>query len=318
MNCWENLPEKFLQKLTLLIPEEEKEQILASFCDEKPLAIRINTLKTSDTKVKQVFSENNIAIASVVWYSDAYLVLNATTRQLTDLDIYKQGHFYIQNLSSMLPALVLDPKSGEIILDLCAAPGSKTTQMATMMQNTGTIIANDRSRQRVFKLQANLKEQGVTNTKVMSNPGEILWKKYPNYFDKVLVDVPCSMEGRFLASDQETYRDWSAKKVKLLSQSQKWLLRSAVTATKPGGTIVYSTCTLSPEENEEVLEWLLKTEPYPLTIEKINIPNLSLQPALQTWNNHALSKEIENATRIFPDEIMEAFFVAKIKKSSLS
>ncbi len=318
MNCWENLPEKFLQKLALLVPEEKKEQILASFCNEKPLSVRINTLKASDIQVKQVFLENNIAITSVPWYADAYIVTNATTRQLTDLEIYKQGHFYIQNLSSMIPAIVLNPKPRETILDLCAAPGSKTTQMAAMMQNTGIIIANDRSRQRIFKLQANLKEQGVTNTKVMSNPGEIMWKKYPNYFDKVLVDVPCSMEGRFLASDEETYRDWSPKKVKLLSQSQKWLLRSAITATKPGGTIVYSTCTLSPEENEEVLEWLIKTEPYPITIEKITIPHLNMQPALATWNNHDLSKAIENANRILPDQTMEAFFIAKIKKTALS
>lgn len=182
------------------------------------------------------------------------------------------------------------------------------------MQNTGTIIANDRSKQRVFKLQANLRAQRVTNTKTMTIPGEIIWKKFPNHFDKILVDAPCSMEGRFLSTDKDSYKDWSPKKIKLLAQSQKWLLRSAITATKPGGTIVYSTCTLSPEENEEVLDWLIKTEQYPLTIEHISLPGLKSEYAQNIWDNKTMDERISQAIRILPDRTMEAFFVAKIKK----
>ncbi len=314
MEDWELLPEKFLLKLEELAPKELQNDIVESFCHAKPVSIRINTLLSTQEAVLPILQANNISVTPVPWYADAFMVDVTDKKQLTDLDIYKQGHFYIQNLSSMLPALVLDPKPGETILDLCAAPGSKTTQMAMLMHNRGTIIANDRSRQRNFKLLANIKEQGVTNTTVMSKPGEIFWKFYPNHFDKVLVDVPCSMEGRFLATDKATYEDWSPKKVKMLSQSQKWLLRSAVTATKPGGTIVYSTCTLSPEENEEVLDWLVKTEPYPLTIESIHIPHLSSSHGLTSWNKHTFSEKMRGALRIFPTRQMEGFFVAKITK----
>lgn len=314
MEDWELLPEKFLLKLEELAPKELHNEIVESFCHAKPVSIRINTLLSSKEAVIAELQAHHIAITPVSWYEDAFLVDITDKKLLTDMDIYKQGHFYIQNLSSMLPALVLNPKPNETVLDLCAAPGSKTTQMAMMMQNSGKIVANDRSRQRNFKLLANLKEQGVTNTTVMSKPGEIFWKFYPNYFDKVLVYAPCSMEGRFLATDTATFEDWSPKKVKMLSQSQKWLLRSAVTATKPGGTIVYSTCTLSPEENEEVLDWLLKTEPYPLTIEPIHIPQLSSHQGLTSWNKHTFSDSMRGAMRIFPNTHMEGFFVAKITK----
>src|SRR6185437_11372051 len=122
--------------------------------------------------------------------------------------------------------------STDVILDMTASPGSKTTQMATLMHNQGKIIANDKSRQRVFRLKANLKQQGVTNTDTFSLPGEFLWRKFPEVFDEVLLDAPCSMEGRISLLDEESYKDWSVKKVKELANLQKWLIRSAVSCVK--------------------------------------------------------------------------------------
>lgn len=315
MLCWERLPEKFIERLeNVIVDEKEQESVLTSFCKKKPLTVRINTLKTSREKLLEEMKQDAISLMPVTWYNDAFVAENVTSEQLTNLNTYKQGHFYIQNLSSMIPALALNPTNGEQLLDLCAAPGSKTTQLATLMQNTGKLIANDKSKQRLYKLNANVKQQGVTNVKTISLPGEIIWKRYPNFFDKTLVDAPCSMEGRFFAEDEETYRDWSLKKIKLLSHMQRWLLRSAVTATKPGGVIVYSTCTISPEENEEVIDWLLKTEMYPLDIEPLKITNLPAGNPLLEWKNKQFDKRIKNCRRILPNDIMEGFFVAKIKK----
>src|SRR3989344_419590 len=137
----------------------------------------------------------------------------------------------------MIPALILNPKPGEKVLDICAAPGSKTTQIAAMMENKGELVANDINQIRVYKLESNLKMQGVTNVIVTKLPAEAIWKKVPEQFDKTLVDVPCSMEGIFYCGDPKTFTHWSTKKVHYLAKHQKLILRSAVSATKPGGTI---------------------------------------------------------------------------------
>ena len=150
-------------------------------------------------------------------------------------------------------------------------------------------------------------------TYLISSRGETLWKKFPEYFDRTLVDVPCTMEGRIQCDDPKTYEDWSTKKIKQLSMLQKYLLRSAISATKPGGVIVYSTCTLEPEENEEVIDWVLKREKGAIEIEKITIPGLELKSGISAWNK-PFDPQITNTARIIPSGQMEGFFIAKIRK----
>lgn len=309
-----DLPIQFQEKLIILFGEEKAKTLLQTFCFAKPITIRINTLNASKEQVLQFFDKQNIQYSSVPWFDLAFIIHNATTRELTDLEIYKQGFFYIQNLSSMIPALVLDPQKDEKVLDLAAAPGSKTTQMAAMMNNEGEIIANDVSRTRMFKLQDNLSQQGVSNTKVITGPGERVWQKYPEYFDKVLVDVPCSMEGRFVCGDIFSYKDWSLKKVKILAKQQQWLLRSAISATKVGGLIVYSTCTISPEENEGVIDWLIKKEKANVEIEEIFIKDLEKNEAISSFGEKKYNPEVVKTLRILPSQKMEGFYVAKIRK----
>ncbi|WDC84105.1 RsmB/NOP family class I SAM-dependent RNA methyltransferase [Caloramator sp. mosi_1] len=173
------------------------------------------------------------------------------------LDIYKEGYIYIQSLPSMIPPLVLDPKNGEKVLDMTAAPGSKTTQMAAMMNNEGYILANELDKIRCERLKYNVELQGASIVEVVNGRGEQLGDKYPEEFDKVLLDSPCSGEGRFNIKDVKTYRFWSPKEVNRLSNLQKKLMLSAYKALKKGGIMVYSTCTLNRKENEEVLEWAL-------------------------------------------------------------
>lgn len=310
----EVLPEKFLEKLDAFLPEEKKEKVLESFTERHPSTFRANTLKVSADELQKKLSELGIETERVAWYPDAFILKNVPQKVLTETELYKEGYFYVQSLSSMIPPLVLEPNDTDLVLDETAAPGSKTTQMAAMMHNKGTIIANDKSKVRMFKLQANLKIQGVTNAQVFSLPGEFLWKKYPEYFDKVLVDVPCSMEGRFYTKDPKTYEQWTPGKVKMLSEQQKWLLRSAVSATRPGGLIVYSTCTLSPEENEEVINWILKKEGDALDIEEIHIPGLVTEEGLTAYKQRVFDKKLQKTIRIYPSKDMEGFFVAKIRK----
>jgi len=208
--------------------------------------------------------------------------------------------------------VIVIPTHNPILRD--DAPGSKTTQIACLMQNKGEIVANDISRTRLFKLRANLKQQKITNVHITNLAGERMWRKYPEYFDKVLVDAPCSMEGRFTTTDPDSYKDWSLKKVKELSHRQQYLLRSALTATKVGGVVVYSTCTLSPEENEGVIDWLLEKEGDSIEVEKIEIPHLKLSPGIKKWGKHDYNPEVAKTARIYPDEDLEGFFIAKIRK----
>jgi 16S rRNA (cytosine1407-C5)-methyltransferase len=214
----------------------------------------------------------------------------------------------------MLPALILNPQPGEKVLDLCAAPGSKTTQLAALMQNQGEIVANDTSKARLHKLRSQLEQYGMSNTRIISQPGQSLWQKYPDYFDKTLVDVPCSMEGRFRTDDPVSYSHWSEKKVKLLAKLQKWLLRSAISATKPGGVIVYSTCTLSPEENEGVIDWILKKDGHKVMIEDILPPSIPRYPTILDWRGKEYHPDVAKTVRVLPGSDWEGFYVARMRK----
>src|SRR5690349_299727 len=213
---WDVLPEKFIDRLKLFTTPEQLEGILGSFCVRKPTSFRANTLKISGDDLEKQLTIRGITTKRIDWYPDAFILINQPQKLLMETEWYKNGYLYIQSLSSMIPPLVLNPNQDESILDITAAPGSKTTQMAAQMENTGEIIANDKSKVRLFKLKANLETLGVINTKVLQLPGQFIWKKFPQYFQKTLVDVPCSMEGRFQCDNDKTYRDWSTKKIEFL------------------------------------------------------------------------------------------------------
>lgn len=313
MNNPNILPLGFVDRLKHITPEDKLKEVVETYNIEKPLSLRINTLKTDSKMVLGFLTSQKIKFKNVSWYSDALIVDRSEKTKIVESFLYKEGYVYFQNLSSMLPAVIMDPKPNEKILDIAAAPGSKTSQIAQMMQNTGEIIANDISRQRLFRLISVIKTLGITNVKIMQIPGEHIWKKYPNYFDKVLTDAPCSMEGRFRLNDPKSYKDWSLKKIKVLSFLQKRLLHSAFYAVKPGGIIVYSTCTLGPEENEEVIQYLLDKESG--YVEVINT-EIKFDESIKKWKNKTFDKAIGKTIRIFPTQEVEGFFVAKIRRLS--
>jgi NOL1/NOP2/sun family putative RNA methylase len=315
MTSCNNLPPRLLDRWNELYSKTEMLQLFDTLANKPLPSFRTNIIKTSSNALSEALQNRGFVIEKVNWYSDAFILKNKSMRELTETDEYKDGLLYIQNLSSMIPALILDPQPDEKILDITAAPGSKATQIAALMNNTGELTANDLSFKRLFKLKENFARMGVTNAKILNLHGESFWKNLPEYFDRTLVDVPCSMEGRIRCNDPKTYQDWSSKKIKQLAKLQKYLLRSAVSATRVGGTIVYSTCTLAPEENEEVIEWVVNKTPDALAVEKITLPNIPLQTGLTSWRKKQFTYTT-NTARIFPKGAMEGFFIAKLHKTA--
>ena len=308
------LPTEFVQRLERFVPSDAYPQILAAFAKDRPTTFRVNTLKSSKESLLPALAKQGFDVEPVPWFSDAFILTKGVLRDLTETSEYQHGFLYVQSLSSMLPPLILDPKPGEKVLDIAAAPGSKTTEMAALMKNEGEIVANDTSQVRLYRLKANLDLQGARIAKMHKSDARSLWQGFPEYFDKTLADVPCSMEGRFRTGDEKTYEDWSLKKVKDLAHLERWILRSAVSATKPGGTIVYSTCTLSPEENEDVVDWILEKEKGKVMLEEIVLPDCQFAPSLHTWGSSKFHASIGDAVRIYPSDTMEGFFVAKLRK----
>ncbi|MEK7074074.1 MAG: RsmB/NOP family class I SAM-dependent RNA methyltransferase [Patescibacteria group bacterium] len=308
------LPQEFLSRLASLLHPKQYDAVVTALSSDRPTTFRVNRLKTTPEVLLPALETQGFAVSLVPWSSDAFILTQGTLRALSETPQYRNGELYVQSLSSMLPPLILNPQPGERVLDIAAAPGSKTTQMATLMHNRGEIVANDTSQTRIYRLKANMALQGATIAHVSRDDGRSIWKRYPEYFDKVLVDIPCSMEGRFNAQDPKTYQDWSVKKVKDLSHLQRWMLRSAVSATKPGGSIVYSTCTMSPEENEDVIDWILEKEKGNVIMEDVLLAGASFDPAVIVWGAKQFDTSIEKSVRIYPTNLMEGFYIAKLKK----
>ena len=308
------LPEKFLERLPAIVDEAHLSDVIVSFAHKKPTTFRANILKISAPDLKNELEKLGFVLRRVDWYLDAFILVSPTQKELMLTRWYLEGFLYIQSLSSMIPALILNPKPDDLVCDLTAAPGSKTTQMAAIMQSKGKIVANDKSNIRLLKLKANLRLQGVTNVEVTQQIGKIFWRQYPEQFDKTLVDVPCSMEGRFYTEDPKTFRDWTMNKIRYLEEVQRFLLRSAVSATKPGGAIVYSTCTLAPEENEGVIDWILKKEGRKVVVESINLEKVAVSPGFTQWGQKQYCEDIVQTGRILPSNVFEGFYIAKLRK----
>ena len=307
------LPKDFVDKLYENFSPLTVDKILSGMSGERNTTLRVNTIKSNIQEVMNILKQNAIKFDRVSWYNDALILKNCTEKQIQKLEIYEKGCIYLQSLSSMIPPLVLNPKENEKVLDLTAAPGSKTTQMAAMMNNKGYIFANELDRLRCERLKYNLEKQGAKIVEVNNGRGESIGKQYENYFDKVLLDAPCSGEGRFLATDARTYKSWSERTVKELAKLQKKLLKSAYLALRPCGEMVYSTCTLNKEENEEILEWTCNE----LDIEILDIEAKIAKDVATSKNIVPAVSDIANikkALRILPSKETEGFFVARLRK----
>jgi tRNA (cytosine49-C5)-methyltransferase len=311
-----HLPDAFLEKLKRIIPVNQWDKVIKTFAVERPTTFRVNTLKTTGASVKEQLEGAGLKIENLPWYKDAFILRKGRQRDLEDTDLYEKGGIYVQGLSSMIPPLALAPQPGEKVLDLTAAPGSKTTELACLMKNGGSITANDNNPVRLQKLKANLKTQGAGNVSLLeAGDGSLVWKKHMEEFDKVLLDAPCSSEGRFQLEEPATYSYWKEDTNRKMAKDQRRLFKSAVLSLKPGGTLVYSTCTFAPEENEGVLQWALETYGDALALEDISIPLPLHTRGLPAWGDLKFDPAVVKSVRVLPTTDVEGFFVAKLKKT---
>ena len=278
------------------------------------VSFRVNTLLVDSKTIITALKQAGLDPTPVDWCQNAYTVPIAQREQLTHSPWFSQGKIAVQSLSSLLPPLILAPEPGEEIMDLTAAPGSKTTQMATMMQDKGRIAAVEKVKGRFFKLRANLKQQRVTCVETYLKDGCNVWRPCENRFDRVLLDAPCSSEGRFINDDATSYAHWSERKIKEMARKQWRLLYSAFRSLKPGGTLVYSTCTFAPEENETIIHWLIQQFADQVEIVPITLPLKNTQLGLTQWRDETFDERLALTRRILPTSQMTPFYIAQIRK----
>ena len=273
-------------------------------------AIRVNTLKTTPKKIYEELTNAGWKLTPVPWCKQAYWI-QGERLDVGNLLAHQLGEIYIQDPASMLPPIILQPKPGERVLDMCASPGSKTTQAAALMNNTGVIVANDAEGSRLAALGVNTQRMGVLNTLITKQDG----RNFNNYtFDKVMIDAPCSGTGT-LRRSPKPIKQHNINQVRGLAQLQEQLLQAGYDALTPGGSLTYSTCTLEPLENECVLDTFLQTNPH-ARVDKIEL-DIKREQVFTTHpeTGEALHADVQKALRIHPyTNDTEGFFVARITK----
>lgn len=277
-------------------------------------SIRVNTIKITTEELKSRL-EKDFVLEQIPWCQEGFWITHKNERRdIGNLIEHQLGYIYIQEAASMLPPLVLQPTEHDLVLDMAASPGSKTTQIAALMNNKGLLIANDYKGSRLVMLGLNIQRCGLTNTIITLNDSRKQNKNLSNKFDKILLDAPCSASGA-LRKSLKTFETWNPKLVKSLSKTQKTMIINAFQMLKPKGTLVYSTCSIDPEENEEVVSYLLENQES-AKLEEIELKNkIKHQNPILEFNNKKYNKELKKALRIFPqDNDTEGFFVAKIIK----
>jgi len=311
--------EGFVQRMECLLGKKESEKFFEISYTPTPSSIRCNTLKISVDDLKKRLENYGWRLRQPFDEFPEVIIIDSKLKpgELGNTREHLLGYYYVQEISSMLPMLVLRPQAGDIILDLCASPGSKTTQAAAMMENSGTIIANEVSMGRLGILNSNLERCGVMNAIVTRKEGvalcNLLLKKSKLRFDKILVDAPCSGEGT-LRKSPKTLLMWNSNMIKKIASTQYKLAESAIQLLKIGGEMIYSTCTLAPEENEMIVDSLIQK--FDVEIEQIKLP-LKFRCGVCEWEGKSLSPEVKKCLRLYPqDNDTDGFFVAKIRKLS--
>jgi len=292
-----------IERIKKIDPSEQFREYLI-----KPLrkSIRVNTLKANHGEVVRKISKKYI-LEKVPWCDVGYFINADNFGSMIE---YNLGLIFPQEASSMIPALALDVKPGMKVLDMAASPGAKTTQIAQYMKNKGCIIANDVKNYRINVLVTNLQRSGVLIAYVTLRDGRS-FSKFENTFDRILVDAPCSNTG-MIRKNFKYVKIWRKKEVEALSRLQKDLIMSAYSALKPGGVLVYSTCSFDPEEDEEVVDFLLSNTE--ADMEPIDLDVKSHEPFTR-FDGKKFDSRVKACLRIHPqDNDSEGFFIAKVRK----
>lgn len=302
MNNIEKIPELLLQRLKQQYTEDELEQIISGYNKTRKVTIRVNTIKSNLEKVCKQLEENNISYEKVLWSKTALIINQAKEEQIQALEIYQNGEIYMQSLSSMLPPIILNPKQGTDILDMAAAPGGKTTQIAAITENKAFITACEINKLRAERLKYNIEKQGASSVNIMATDARRLDDYFS--FNQILLDAPCSGSGTINLNDTEKTLVFTENFENKLKKTQTELLEKAIKLLKKGNEMVYSTCSILVKENENIINKILKKA------------NVEVVPIEFEGMEHIpmLPNKIEGALCVCPNELYEGFFVIKLKK----
>lgn len=292
------IPQFLYEILEKQYEKEILEKIIEGYKKERPVTLRINTIKVNEEKIKEELIKVGIKYKEVKWNKQALIIENAKEDEIKKLEIYKKGEIYLQSLSSMIPPIILEPREGENILDMTAAPGGKTTQIAAISNNKAMITACEKNKIRVERLKYNLQKQGVKCTNVMQEDARKLDEFFS--FDKILLDAPCSGSGTENVKEEK----FTEELIKRSQKTQEELLTKALKLLKPGKEIIYSTCSILRKENEEIIQKVLaKAKAEVVPIDENILEEIPLLPVT-----------IKGTICVCPTELYEGFFVAKIIK----
>jgi len=295
------IPKFLKEKLEKQYGGDLAKAILEGYEKTRKVTLRVNTIKSSAEKIEEELKNHKIEYETVEWSKEAFIIKNKREKEIEELEIYKNGEIYLQSLSSMLPPIVLEPKEGTDILDMAAAPGGKTTQIAALVNNKASITACELNNIRAQRLKYNIEKQGATCVYVMQTDA----RKINDFFsfDQILLDAPCSGSGTLNVNDENLNKIFTEKLVQKSVKSQKELLKKALKVLKLGQEMVYSTCSILQEENEDIINTLNKKEYEIIPIQFSGIQQLPMLPT-----------KIEGTLCVMPTELYEGFFVAKIRK----
>ena len=296
------LPDFFVEKLNKQYGEEISKEIIEGLSKKRYTTFRVNSIKASNEEVEEVLNKNGINFEKVEWTQDAYVLKDNKESDIEALDIYKDGKIYLQSLSSMLPPIILEPQEGKDILDMAAAPGGKTTQMAALSNNKAHITACEMNNIRIEKLKYNVEKQGATCVYVMQKDSRQIDDFFS--FDQILLDSPCSGSGTLYSEDPNINKYFTNILIDKSTKAQLALLKKALRILKPGMEMVYSTCSILREENEEIVKKAIQSAK--CEIVKIEFDGMDKLPLLPV--------EVEGTLCVKPNEYYEGFYVAKIRK----
>ena len=309
------IPQDSLNIFKNIFPPAIYNQILNYFRTKRKTCIRVNYLKTDKSYVMKILQKESFKFRNSEILKEAFIFSENIDSTLLKHHLTKEGYIYLQNPSSMLSSIILDPQENEKILDIAASPGSKTTHIASLMNNKGLIDAIEPDYIRMQRLQHNANLLGANIINFYQTKGENFLLQEENLYDRVLVDAPCSGEGRFNLYDKNSYSCWKKKYIKKFVNLQTKLLLNGIRLCKKNGIIVYSTCTLNIYENEMIINNILKSKE--VIIQEIE-PKLkeiecSIKPFL-SFENNSFDESISKCLRLVPNDIYEGFFICKLKK----
>ena len=295
----------FFERINKINPK-----ILEGLKEKKEFSFRINRHKAGLEAIEELKKEG-YEPKKVEWSEWVYTLPISVRKKITKSKPYTSNKIYIQNLSSIIAANALDIDEDDWVLDLAAAPGGKSLIFS---EKARKVSAVEPDKKRFFRMKRNFKEHGAKNIQTYNKDGRFVYKATGEMFDKVFLDAPCSSEAHIDLNEGITW--WNLKRVKRFSKLQKELIISAFEALKPGGEMIYATCTFSPEENEEVVDFLLNRYEN-AEIVPVSLPIENIQSGITEWEDKKYTDEVKNCVRIFPQGAYSGFFFTKIRKRTI-